>query len=90
MPEARELLAMSKRPFRRDRDRFEEDGDTGMIDRRLGRRSPQRVPGRQLRLMPDLYRDCSPAGQHVRIASTTTRPAVWCNAQGLIAPYALN
>jgi hypothetical protein len=56
--EAGELLGMSERQFRRYRDRFEEDGDAGLIDRRLGRLSPKRVPAGELRLMLDLYRDC--------------------------------
>jgi hypothetical protein len=70
MLEAGELLGMSERQFRRDRHRFEVDGDSGLSGRRLGRRSPQRIPERELRLMPDLYWDCCPAGQHVWIAST--------------------
>jgi hypothetical protein len=58
MMEAGELLGMSERQFRRYRDRFEEDGETGLIDRRLGKLSPRRVPACELRLMLDLYRDC--------------------------------
>src|SRR6266705_6332246 len=49
---------MSERQFRRYRDRYEEDGEAGLIDRRLGRLSPKRVPARELRLVLDLYRDC--------------------------------
>ena len=56
--EAGELLGMSERQFRRYRDRFEEDGEAGLVDRRLGRLSPKRVPARELRLVLDLYRDC--------------------------------
>ena len=58
MAEAGELLGMSERQFRRYRDRYEEDGEEGLIDRRLGKPSPKRVPGRDLRLMLRLYRDC--------------------------------
>lgn len=58
MLEAGELLGMSERQFRRYRDRYEEDGLAGLIDRRLGKVSPKRVPARDLRLMLDLYRDC--------------------------------
>jgi hypothetical protein len=58
MLEAGELLGMSERQFRRYRDRFEEDGPEGLIDRRLGKPSPKRVPARELRLMLELYRDC--------------------------------
>jgi transposase len=58
MMEAGELLGMSERQFRRYRDRYEEEGPEGLVDRRLGRPSPQRVPGRQLRQMLELYRNC--------------------------------
>jgi hypothetical protein len=58
MLEAGELLGMSERQFRRYRGRYEEDGPEGLIDRRLGKPSPKRVPGRDLRLMLELYRDC--------------------------------
>jgi hypothetical protein len=58
MLEAGELLGMSERQFRRYRDRYEEDGPEGLIDRRVGKPSPKRVPGRELRLMLELYRDC--------------------------------
>ena len=58
MLEAGELLGMSERQFRRYRDRFEEDGPEGLIDRRLGKPSPKRVPARELGLMLELYRDC--------------------------------
>ncbi len=56
MMEAGELLGMSERQFRRYRDRYEEDGLEGLIDRRLGKPSPKRVPARDLRLMLELYR----------------------------------
>lgn len=57
MMEAGELLGMSERQFRRYRDRYEEDGLEGLIDRRLGKPSPKRVPANDLRLMLELYRD---------------------------------
>ncbi len=56
MLEAGELLGVSERQFRRYRDRYEEDGLEGLIDRRLGKPSPRRVPARDQRLMLDLYR----------------------------------
>jgi transposase len=56
--EAGELLGMSERQFRRYRDRYEEEGLEGLVDRRLGKPSPKRVPARDLRLMLELYRDC--------------------------------
>ena len=58
MMEAGELLGMSERQFRRYRDRFEEDGDAGLLDRRLGKPSAKQVPARELRLVLELYRDC--------------------------------
>ena len=58
MMEAGELLGMSERQFRRYRDRYEEEGLDGLLDRRLGKPSPQRVPAQDLRRMLDLYRDC--------------------------------
>jgi len=58
MLEAGELLGVSERQFRRYRDRYEEDGLEGLIDRRLGKPSPKRVPARDLRLMLRLYREC--------------------------------
>src|SRR5574337_1021344 len=42
--EAAELLGMSERTFRRWRQRFEEDGEAGLCDRRLGKASGKRVP----------------------------------------------
>src|SRR6266540_3483388 len=55
MLEAGELLGMSERQFRRYRDRYEEDGLEGLVDRRLGKPSPQRVPAADARLMLELY-----------------------------------
>jgi hypothetical protein len=57
MLEAGEVLGMSERQFRRYRDRYEEDGLDGLVDRRLGKPSPRRVPARDLRLMLELYGD---------------------------------
>jgi transposase len=56
MMEAGELLGMSERQFRRYRDRYEEGGLEGLVDRRLGKPSPKRIPARDLRLMLELYR----------------------------------
>ena len=44
MLEAGELLGMSERQFRRYRDRYEEAGEDGLRDRRLGKISTRRVP----------------------------------------------
>jgi hypothetical protein len=54
MMEAGELLGMSERQFRRYRDRYEEDGLAGLVDRRLGKPSPKRVPV-AAELMLELY-----------------------------------
>jgi transposase len=56
MMEAGELLGVSERQFRRYRDRYEEDGLEGLVDGRLGRPSPRRVPAADLGLMLELYR----------------------------------
>ena len=42
--EAAEMLGMSERQFRRYRDRFEEEEEAGLCDKRLGRASARRVP----------------------------------------------
>jgi transposase len=56
MLEAGELLGMSERQFRRYRDRYEEEGVDGLVDGRLGRPSPKRVPATDAGLMLELYR----------------------------------
>lgn len=55
MMEAGELLGMSERQFRRYRDRYEEEGLEGLIDRRLGKPSARRVPSADAQLMLELY-----------------------------------
>jgi hypothetical protein len=55
MMEAGELLGMSERQFRRYRGRYEDDGVEGLVDRRLGKPSPKRVPVGDARLMLELY-----------------------------------
>jgi hypothetical protein len=57
MMEAGELLGMSERQFRRFRGRYEEDGAEGLVDRRLGKPSPKRVPAGDARRMLELYGD---------------------------------
>ena len=56
MMEAGELLGMSERQFRRYRERYEEAGEEGLRDRRLGKRSARRVPEQELQRMLELYR----------------------------------
>ena len=65
MTEAGELLGMSERQFRRYRDRYEEDGLEGLIDRRLGKPSPKRVPAEEAERMLALY-GCSYRGWNVK------------------------
>jgi transposase len=56
MLEAGELLGMSERQFRRYRDRYEEAGEDGLRDRRLGKISTRRVPAEAIEEMLELYR----------------------------------
>jgi transposase len=42
--EAAELLGVGERTFRRWRQRFEDEGEEGLLDRRLGEASGKRVP----------------------------------------------
>jgi hypothetical protein len=57
MLEAGELLGMSERQFRRYRDRYEEAGEDGLVDRRLGKVSGRRVPRQAVEEMLGLYRE---------------------------------
>lgn len=54
--EAAELLGMSERTFRRWNRRFEEDGESGLLDRRLGKASGKRVPADREAEVEALYR----------------------------------
>lgn len=56
MLEAGELLGMSERQFRRYRERFEEEGEVGLLDRRLGKPSPKRIGAAETERMLRLYR----------------------------------
>jgi len=47
---------MSERQFRRYRDRYEEDGVDGLVDKRLGKASAKRVPVDEVAWMLDRYR----------------------------------
>jgi len=57
MMEAGELLGMSERQFRRYRDRYEDGGLAGLVDRRLGKPSEKRVPSDAKDRMLALYRE---------------------------------
>ncbi len=54
--EAAEWLGVSERTFRRQRVRFEEEGLPGLLDRRLGKPSPHRVPADEVERVLELYR----------------------------------
>lgn len=56
--EAGELLGMSGRHFRRLRRRYDEDGPSGLADRRLGKPSSRRRPAAEVAALCALYRSC--------------------------------
>jgi transposase len=55
--EAAELLGVHVRTFQRWAARYEEEGEAGLVDRRLGRPSCKRAPAAELERMLGLYRD---------------------------------
>jgi transposase len=55
--EAASALGMSERTLRRWRERYEEDGVDGLVDRRVGQPSPKRAPAGELERMRALYRE---------------------------------
>ena len=54
--EAAELLGCSERQFRRYRDRWEDAGEAGLEDKRLGKASGKAIPAEDVERMLDLYR----------------------------------
>lgn len=54
--EAAELLGIDERTFRRWCRRFEDEGEAGLLDRRLGKPSPRRVPEDRAAGVEELYR----------------------------------
>ena len=54
--EAAALLGVGERTFRRWRDRYEEEGEAGLLDRRLGQVSGKRVPAADAAAVEALYR----------------------------------
>ena len=54
--EAAEMLGVGERTFRRWRSRVEDEGEEGLLDRRLGRPSGRRVPLEQCAEIERLYR----------------------------------
>jgi transposase len=55
--EAAEMLGVHVRTFQRWSARYEDEGEAGLADRRMGRRSPRRAPQEELERMLGLYRD---------------------------------
>jgi transposase len=55
--EAAELLGVDVRTFRRWTRRYEEDGEAGLLDRRLGKTSGKRVPTDRAEEVERLYRE---------------------------------
>jgi transposase len=55
--EAAEILGVTERTFRRWHQRYEEDGSDGLLDRRLGKPSPKRVPEAWADRVEELYRE---------------------------------
>jgi transposase len=54
--DAAEMLGVSERTFRRWCRRFEAEGESGLLDRRLGKASPKRVPADTAEEIARLYR----------------------------------
>src|SRR3954452_11298619 len=54
---ASELLGINVRTFQRWAERFEAEGDDGLVDRRMGRRSPKRASEEEMERMLGLFRD---------------------------------
>src|SRR4030088_1396666 len=54
---AAEVLGINVRTFQRWANRFEAEGDDGLVDRRMGRRAPRRAPAEELERMLGLFRD---------------------------------
>jgi len=55
--EAAEMLGMSERTFRRQRDRYREEGAEGLRDRRIGKPSSRRAAVEEIQRMLGLYRE---------------------------------
>ena len=55
--EAAEILGVTERTFRRWYQRHDEDGLDGLVDRRLGKPSPRRVPAEWADRVEQLYRE---------------------------------
>jgi hypothetical protein len=78
--EAAELLGINERTFRRWSQRYEEEGEAGLVDRRLGKPSPKRVPAAEAPVT-DGHDPSSmtPALSHLRIRRMMRRPPIRCS-----------
>ena len=54
--EAAEILGKTVRTFQRWTDRYREEGEAGLLDRRIGKPSPRRAPEAEIERMLGLYR----------------------------------
>jgi transposase len=74
---ASEVLGISVRTFQRWAERFEAEGDDGLADRCMGRRSPRRAAeeelGRMLRLFRDKYPDFTAKHFHEQAPKSLNR-----------------
>ena len=75
--EAAELLGMGERTFRRWCRRYEDEGEAGLLDRRIGKTSGKRVPVDRCEEVEALYR--RPTRASPRSIPTST----WCGITGL-------
>src|SRR5438876_10713477 len=55
--QAAEILGLSDRSMRRWRERYQKHGDDGLLDRRVGKPSPERVPVETVEKVLALYQE---------------------------------
>jgi transposase len=94
--EAAAALGVSERTFRRWRTRYVEEGEDGLVDRRVGRASPRRAPEEELARMLRLdhehdrgftvrhFHDKLRQRHGYKLGYTTTR--LWLQKSGAVAP----
>ena len=70
--EAAELLGVSERTFRRWTRRYEEEGEAGLVDLRLGKASGKRVPTDRAEEVEALYRE-----RAIRASPSSTSTSIW-------------
>ena len=73
--EAAELLGVGERTFRRWLQRYEEEGEAGLLDRRLGKASGKRVPAEREAEVEALYESAMPASRRSISTSIWWRPS---------------